>query len=91
MTNIDREMSEALVGMKGRQGVLVTGVPLGSLADRTGLKPLDVILRVGESDVFTLNHLRVRLHAAEDNRVEKVRLLILRAGKTHELVWDTTR
>lgn len=91
MTNIDKEMSESLVGMKGRHGVLVTGVPIGSLADRTGLKALDVILRVGDSDVMTINHLRVRLAAAEDNRVEKVRLVILRAGKTQELYWDTTR
>lgn len=91
MTNIDKEMSESLVGMKGRHGVLVTGVPIGSLADRTGLKALDVILRVGDSDVMTINHLRVRLAAAEDNRIEKVRLVILRAGKTQELYWDTTR
>ncbi|MEO5569094.1 MAG: PDZ domain-containing protein, partial [Gemmatimonadaceae bacterium] len=91
MTNIDKEMSESLVGMKGRHGVLVTGVPNGSLADRTGLKALDVILRVGDSDVMTINHLRVRLAAAEDNRIEKVRLLILRAGKTQELYRDTTR
>lgn len=91
MTNIDKEMSESLVGMKGKRGVLVTGVPYGSLAERTGLKPLDVILRVGDSEVMSINHLRVRLVAAEDSRVEKVRLLILRAGKTQELYWDTTR
>ena len=30
-------------------------------------------------------------YQCKDNRVEKVRLVILRAGKTQELYWDTTR
>lgn len=91
MTNVDQAMAESLVGMKGKRGVLVTGVPVGSLAERTGLKPLDVILRVDDSDVLSISHLRLRMYAAESNKSEKVRLLILRAGKTQELFWDTTR
>lgn len=91
MTNVDLAMAESIVGMKGKRGVFVTGVPLGSLAERTGIKAFDVILRVEDSDVLNTSHLRLRLQQAEANRAEKIRLLILRAGKTLELSYEPGR
>jgi S1-C subfamily serine protease len=91
MTNVDLAMAESIVGMKGKRGVFVTGVPLGSLAERTGIKPFDVILRVEDSDVMNTSHLRLRLQQAEANRIEKIRMVILRAGKTLELSYEPNR
>lgn len=91
MKDVDEDFAKSIVGMKGRRGVFVTNVPFGSPAEKTGLKFGDVILRVESSDVTNVAHLRVRLMHAESNGVEKIRLLILRAGKTQELTLGSNR
>jgi membrane-associated protease RseP (regulator of RpoE activity) len=88
MTNVDADMAESIVGMKGKRGVFVTTVPTGSIAERTGLKSGDVILRVESADVFSVAQLRARLVYAQMNNVEKIRVTILRKGKTDDLVYD---
>ena len=89
MTDVDADLAKVLRGMDGRRGVLVTRVPNGSLADRTGLRSGDVILRVDASDVSTVSQFRVRLSLAEQSGQEKVKLTILRDEKTQEILYYT--
>lgn len=86
MADVDPGLAAAIRGMEGKRGVLVTVVPEGSFAFRTGLRPGDVILKAEDADVATVAQLRVRLYLA-DQTAEKVRLTILRAGKTHEVTY----
>jgi hypothetical protein len=87
MTNVDPGLAASLVGMKGKQGVLVTMVPEGSLASRTGLRAGDVILRVDASDVASVPQFSMRLAMAEQSGADKIRLTVLRAGKTEEIFY----
>jgi membrane-associated protease RseP (regulator of RpoE activity) len=87
MTNVNANMAAALVGMKGKTGVFVTTVPEGSLAARTGLLEGDVILRVESKPIETLAALRVALAEAQRNGAEKIKLSILRAGKSKDLTY----
>ena len=48
-----------------------------------------MILRVGESDVTSLSQLSVRLYAADQSGSEKIKLKIMREGKTHEVTYYT--
>jgi hypothetical protein len=89
MTAVDPGLAAAINGMDGKRGVLVTSVPTGSVADRTGLRSGDVILRVGPSDVSTVAQLRVRLYAVDQSGQEKVTLSVLRSGKTLEITYYT--
>jgi membrane-associated protease RseP (regulator of RpoE activity) len=89
MTELDASFAVAIKGADGKRGVVVTKVPVGSLADRTGLRNGDVILRVGASDVATLSQLRVRLLDADQSGPEKVKLVILRGGKTQDITYYT--
>jgi C-terminal processing protease CtpA/Prc len=92
MMDIDSSFAESLKGMNGRKaGVLVTAVPPGSIADRNGLKGGDVILRLETNDIPSIAHLRLRLMQAEQNGIDRVKLTVLRAGKTQELTVDTNR
>lgn len=86
MADVDPGLAAAIRGMEGKRGVLVTVVPEGSFASRTGLRPGDVILKAEDADVATVAQLRVRLYLA-DQTSEKVRLTILRAGRTHEITY----
>jgi membrane-associated protease RseP (regulator of RpoE activity) len=87
MSAVDASLAESIVGLKGKRGVFVERVPDGSLADRIGLRRGDVILRVEKSDVASTNQLRVWLQQAEIDHREKIRLQVLRAGKTQELTY----
>lgn len=89
MSEVDDTLAASLVGMKGKRGVFVERVPPGSPADRVGLRRGDVILRVESSDIANTNQLRVWLQQAEIDHRDKVRLTILRAGKTQELTYNT--
>jgi S1-C subfamily serine protease len=91
MTNVDPDLANSLVGMKGKRGVLVTQVPDGSIAARSGLRAGDVILKVESSEVSTVPEFRVRLGMAEQNGTERVRITILRGGKTQELYYTPPR
>ena len=88
MTDVDADFAESIVGMKGKVGILVTSVPSRTLAERMGLKKGDVILRVENSDAPSMAYLRFRLQQMEMNGVERIRLTILRGGKTQELALD---
>jgi S1-C subfamily serine protease len=89
MTDVDSDLAGAISGMEGKRGVLLTRVPAGSLAARTGLRGGDVILRVDASDVATVAQFRVRIALAEQSGQEKVKLSILRAGKIQEITYYT--
>jgi S1-C subfamily serine protease len=87
MTDVDADLARVVRGMEGKRGVLVTRVPTGSLADRTGLRGGDVILRVDASDVATVAQFRVRMMLAEQSGQDKVKLTILRDEKTQEITY----
>jgi serine protease Do len=89
MADLDPDLAIAVRGAKGKHGVLVTKVPVGSFADRTGLRSGDVILRVGSAEVATVAQFRLRIAMAEQSDQEKVTFTILREGKTHELTYLT--
>jgi membrane-associated protease RseP (regulator of RpoE activity) len=91
MTNVDADLASSLRGMQGKHGVLVTVVPEGSIASRAGLRGGDVILRVESSEVASVPEFRVRLNYAEASGMEKIKLTILRAGKTQELYYVPPR
>jgi membrane-associated protease RseP (regulator of RpoE activity) len=89
MTDVDADLAKVVRGMDGKRGVLITRVPAGSPADRTGLRSGDVILRVDASDVATVAAFRVRIMLAEQSRQERVKLTILRDEKTQEIIYFT--
>lgn len=92
MADVDADLAQNISGLKGRRGVFVERVPQGSPAERIGLRRGDVILRVESDDVPTTNQLRARLqHATDIRHLDKVRLVILRAGKTRDLVYEVGR
>jgi S1-C subfamily serine protease len=89
MTDVDPDLAKVVRGMDGKRGVLITRVPNGSPADRTGLRSGDVILRVDASDIATVAQFRVRIMLAEQTGQEKVKLTILRDEKTQEITYYT--
>jgi len=91
MTSVDADLANSLRGMKGKRGVLVTQVPEGSIAGRSGLRSGDVILRVEAADVSSVPEFRVRLGMAEQNGMERVKMTVLRGGKTLELYYTPPR
>jgi hypothetical protein len=91
MVNVDKDLASSIKGMDGKQGVYVTFVPQGSLADRAlGLRGGDVILRVESSEVENVGQLRVRLQAAEQTS-DRIKVFVMRAGKRHELTYIPPR
>ncbi|MHB9031094.1 MAG: trypsin-like peptidase domain-containing protein, partial [Candidatus Latescibacterota bacterium] len=75
---IDQNMLEAFT-LSGESGVIVTDVIKGSPGEKTGLKPEDVILQVGEEQVETPNKFRTVVSFLKPG--QQVRLTILRKGK----------
>ncbi|MBN1605540.1 MAG: Do family serine endopeptidase [Polyangiaceae bacterium] len=76
--DVDSEMGEALE-LGSRRGVLIAEVRPDSPAERAGLKPGDVVTRVGATQVQTTGELRNAVALAGANK--KVELTILRDGK----------
>lgn len=92
MADVDPDLAQSIAGLKGRRGVFVERIPPGSPAERIGLRRGDVILRVESDDVPTTNQLRARLqHATDIRHLDRVRLVILRAGKTRDLTYEVPR
>lgn len=78
MQTLDRATADAL-GIPSDRGTVVAGVVPGEAAEKAGLKPLDVIVRVGNQDVTpdqTLSYLMANI--APGTRVP---LTVLRDGK----------
>ena len=64
-------------------GVLVERVEGSGWADLGGLRPMDVILRLGETDVRGIQSFRRALREVKSSRPEHVVAVVLRGGRTH--------
>jgi len=73
----------ASLGLKEVRGIVVNSVTPGGPADKAGLKPGDVILKLNGQDVNDSNMLRNRIAAAAPGT--EVTLTILRDGKEQDL------
>ncbi len=72
------------LGLTEARGVLVVEVQSGSPAERASLRPLDVIVRLGEAPVASVEQMKHRLDLASEG--ESVEVSFLRGGnprKTH--------
>ncbi len=67
------------------KGVLVQDVTPDSHAAESGLRPGDVIVKVGNEAVTTPNQAASQIHAAEQAKKDAVPLLVLRDGSTYYL------
>jgi serine protease Do len=75
---IDQNMIEAFK-LSGDSGVIVTDVMKNSPAEKAGLRPEDIILRVGEETVSTPNRLRAVVSFLKPG--QQVQISLLRQGK----------
>jgi len=69
--------------VKGDDGVLVLDVNDGSMAARAGVKPGDVILRVGDERIDEISDIHAALE--DHNEGDQVDLTVLRHGKKKKL------
>jgi S1-C subfamily serine protease len=63
------------------QGALVTGVPDGTPADEAGIRPDDVIVRLGAQPIQTMDELIVAVRQAEVG--DAITVVYIRDGKRH--------
>ena len=71
------------IGLKSKDGVIVTQVQKGSIADDAGLKPEDVIIAVNDEKIRNQQDL---IFAINDKKVgDTVKLKIIRTGSEQEL------
>jgi hypothetical protein len=80
--NLTYEVRYALNRKPSEPGVLVAKVESGSPTLVARIFPNEVITRVGDTPVKSAKHLRDLIAQAKDDGLEKVRLTILRLGKT---------
>jgi len=74
----------ALAPLTGEaKGVVVAHVTEGSAADDSGVKPGDVIVRIGEATVTTPKDAALRIREAENAKREALPLLVTRNGTTY--------
>jgi serine protease Do len=59
------EMAERL-GMDSSDGVVITSVKRGSVAARIGLQPGVVVVRIGKTDINSVDDFREALKAAKE-------------------------
>jgi serine protease Do len=67
------------------KGVVVARVQPNSRAAESGVRPGDVIVRIGDSAVATPAEASQKIHAAEQDKKEAVPLLVMRDGTTYYL------
>ena len=67
----------------GIKGVLVQGIAPDSRAEESGLRPGDVIEKVGNRPVTSPSEAASRIHDAEKEKREAVPLLVMRDGNTY--------
>jgi S1-C subfamily serine protease len=85
-TAIDEAVARRL-GLAEAKGVLLVEVTAGSPAERASLRPLDVLLRIGDAPVATVESLKQRIDALPEDR--NVEVTFLRGGtvrRTHVVV-----
>jgi hypothetical protein len=80
--NLTYEVRHALNRTADEPGVLVAKVESGSPTLVARIFPNEIIVRLGETPVTSAKHLRDLIAAANKNGLDKVRLTILRLGKT---------
>ncbi|MGE4506016.1 MAG: Do family serine endopeptidase, partial [Desulfovibrionaceae bacterium] len=78
MQNMDEDMAKAL-GLEKPTGVLVADVFKDNPADKAGLKPGDVIIRLGDSEVNTTTELARAVGSLPPGA--EARITVLRGGK----------
>ena len=86
VTSIDEAVARRL-GLAEAKGVLLVEVQAGTAAERASLRPLDVVVRVGEAPVATVESLKRRVDALPEGR--SVEVTFLRGGsarRTHVVV-----
>lgn len=76
------ELAESF-GLQGRAGILVAGIYRGGPAQKAGLQPGDLILRIGEE--AAVDGRRSMNQVARTLPGEKVTITVLRGGETLEL------
>jgi serine protease DegS len=76
------ELAESF-GLQGRAGILVAGIYRGGPAQKAGLQPGDLILRIGEE--AAVDGRRSMNQVARTLPGEKVAITVLRGGETLEL------
>ena len=79
VTFFDRDLSRWDAETKG---VLVQGVDSGGWAGLGGLRPGDLIQRIGETPVRGLKSFRAALEAVKDSEPERVVVVVLRGTRT---------
>jgi serine protease Do len=79
---LTQKMAQRL-GMEGAEGVVITAVQPGSPAELAGLRPLMVIVRVGQKAVKSVDEFR---SAMKDQSVEKGVLLLVRSQAGSQFV-----
>jgi serine protease Do len=85
-TAIDQPVAQR-AGLAEPKGVLLVEVTPGSPAERASLRPLDIILRIGEAPVATVEALKQRIDALPGGR--SVEVTFVRGGtlrKTHIVI-----
>jgi S1-C subfamily serine protease len=74
-----------------KEGVLVTGAPVGSPAAQSGLQDGDVIVRVSGVPVRTVGEVRSLVGLAWERGEKSVELACLRAGSAHKVLLRWTK
>ena len=78
-TEIEAAVANRL-GLTEPRGVLVVEVQLGSPAERASLRPLDIIIKLGDAAIATVDALKRRIEATPAGR--SVEVTFLRGGTT---------
>ena len=70
---------------KDIKGAVVARVAPGSVAEKSGIQPGDVIVKVGDKSVTSPDDAVAKIHAAEAGKKQAVALLVMRRGTTYYL------